>query len=507
MATRGLTRLAIFCILGSSLASCGGGGTSGNASPASVAALPGAVPRKTTSTSLATANPLPALTTTSDQTIGLQCSPEFTVSAGGYASCNVKWIEHINLNGGESIGGHFVASTHTFFVDNWESGFYAFDTTNPLSPTLDSVLSFDQGNLAAGVLVSAVENEETAVNDKVAFLSRTPTMDVAIIDVSNPKAMSILSTVPGAYDHTMRCVDNCAYAYGSYDGSSYTGGHLINATDPANPTMLADWSNLNGGIINVHDTTEIKPGLLATASNPVNFIDVSNPAVPTYMFSLPTTTEETGPTGLGPAQKGHVGHDVQWPRQGQDRWFLGQNEGAYVGLCAQYPPDGRTLYSYDTTGWESTHNFNMVGAYELVNGDNDEGVAGGSEEVDSHGSPSTAVVGTPEGCSAHWFDVNSNFNNGGLVVMASFAFGARLLNVAANGQIQQVGWFVPGGLADTVGVYWITDRSRRSRGPEAGLTEAIYLAPALARTDSAVSDRAVCRHHPGDRLVNCGAFL
>lgn len=420
--------------------------------------MPGAVQRSKASTTLSTVNALPPLATTSDQTFGLACSPEFTSSVGGYASCNIKWIEHINLNGGESIGGHFVASTHTFFVDNWESGLYAFDTTNPLSPTLDSTLSFDQGNLGAGVLVSSVENEETAVNNKVAFLSRTPTMDVAVIDVSNPKAMSILSTVAGAYDHTMRCVENCAYAYGSYDGSSYTGGHLIDATNPSNATKLADWSNLNGGIINVHDTTEIKPGLLATASNPVNFLDVSNPAAPTYMFSLPTTTEETGPTGLGPAQKGHVGHSVQWPRQGRDRWFLGQNEGAYVGLCAQYPPDGRTLYGYDTTGWESSHNFNMVGAYELVNGLGDEGVAGGPEAVDSHGSPSTAVVGTPEGCSAHWFDVNSNFDNGGLVVMASFAFGARLLNVTANGQIQQVGWFVPSGLADTVGAYWITDR-------------------------------------------------
>jgi len=463
MNSRELTQFALWCILASSLASCGGGGTSGNAAPAPGAPLLDAAQRtgtERTSSSAATSttNALPPLATTSDQTFGLSCSPEFTITAGGYASCNIKWIEHINLRGGESIGGHFVASTHTFFVDNWESGFYAFDTMNPLSPTLDSVLNVDQGNLPAGVLVSAVENEETAVNDKLAFLSRTPTKDVAVIDVSNPKAMSILSTVSGAFDHTMRCVDDCAFVYGSYDGSTYTGGHVIDATDPRNPKMLSDWSNLHGGIINVHDTTEIKPGLLATASNPVTFLDVSNPAAPKYIFSLPTTTEETGPTGLGPAQKGHVGHSVQWPRQGRDRWFLGQNEGAYVGLCSQYPPDGRTLYSYDTRDWERTHSFKLVGAYELVNGNGDESVNGGSEEVDSHGSPSTAVLGTPEGCSAHWFDVNPNFNNGGLAVMSSFAFGARLLNVAENGQIQQIGWFVPSGLADTVGVYWITNR-------------------------------------------------
>ena len=453
----------------------GGGGAASTPSPAagSTATPPGATPTpRATATAVSsaaaspspapgpstTSNALPALATTSDQTFGLPCSPEFTTTGGGYASCNMQWIEHINLNGGESIGAHYVASTHTYYVTNFESGFYAFDTTNPAAPVLDSTLSVDLGHLSAGAVVSAVENEETAVNDKVAFLSRTPSLDAAIIDVSNPKAMKVLSTVSGAYGHTMRCVDDCRYAYTAYDGLPYTGGHVIDATDPSNPKMLTDWTNLGGGITNVHDTTEIKPGMVASASNPVNFLDTTNPAAPTLMFSLPATAEETGTAGLGPAQKGHVGHSVMWPRQGADRFFLGQNEGIYVGLCSTYPADGRTLFNYDTTGWQATHNFSLLGSYELVNGTNDQGTAGGIEEVDSHGSPSTVTVGAPEGCSAHWFDINPNFNNGGLVAMSSFSFGVRLLNVASTGQVQQVGWFVPSGLADTVGVVWITDR-------------------------------------------------
>jgi hypothetical protein len=137
---------------------------------------------------------------------------------------------------------------------------------------------------------------------------------------------------------------------------------------------------------------------------------------------------------------------------------LGQSEGIYVGRCEQFPHDGRTLYSYDTTGWQTTHNFTMSGAYTLVMGNADQGTNGGVQEVDSNGNPSTIAVGTPEGCSTHWFDINSNFENGGLVAMASFSFGVRLLNVASNGQLQQVGWWVPSGISDTVGVYWVSPR-------------------------------------------------
>ena len=467
-----------------SLAACGGGATVGSGGAPPAASSPGVASTATPvtgttaspgaptpvpspgSTASATATPTavplqsgsdqPVGATTSDQTYGLPCSPEFTTTGGGYASCNVKWIEHINLNGGESIGATYVAATHTYYVTNFESGFYSFDTTNPLAPTLDQDLSIDLSAVTSGALISTVENEETAVNANVAIVSRTPLLDAAIIDVSNPKSMKIVSTVLNADGHTMACLDDCLYAYSAYQPGG-TAGHILDLTNPAAATLAGSWTPVVGNAM-THNLTEVHPGLVATASQPNSFLDTTDPLNPKLLFSLPTTAPEAEPIDMGPAQAGHMGHSVIWPRQGADKFFLGQSEGIYVGLCGTYPADGRTLYGYDTTGWQSTHTFGLTGAYTLVNGTNDQGAAGGLEAVDSHGSPSTAVVGAPEGCSAHWFDINPDFNNGGLVAMSSFAFGVRLLNVAANGQIQQIGWFVPSGLADTVGVRWITDR-------------------------------------------------
>ena len=92
-------------------------------------------------------------------------------------------------------------------------------------------------------------------------------------------------------------------------------------------------------------------------------------------------------------------------------------------------------------------------------GNADLGLAGGAEEIDSNGQPSTVAVGFL-GCATHWFDPHPNFYNGGLVAQSAFSFGVRVLNVAPSGQIQQVAWFVPSGTGggDTVDARWISDR-------------------------------------------------
>lgn len=57
----------------------------------------------------------------------------------------------------------------------------------------------------------------------------------------------------------------------------------------------------------------------------------------------------------------------------------------------------------------------------------------------------------------HWFEPHSSYRDGGLVAMAWYEHGVRMLNVKPDGQIEEVGWFVPvAGM--TSGVYWITDR-------------------------------------------------
>jgi hypothetical protein len=274
--------------------------------------------------------------------------------------------------------------------------------------------------------------------------------DALVLDTANPGNMTG-KAVAGAASHTHTCLDDCRWSYGS-------NGVIVDLRDPANPVLLPQkWTDLTGTPA-THDVTEIRPGLVVTASNPSMVLDTTDPAAPKALFALPKVETATAP--FGPAQAGRTGHNVVWPRQGADRWFLGGSEGAYDGRCELYPNEGRSLYLYDTAGWQTSRTFAPLARYTLVSGSADTGRQGGPAMVDSKGNPSVAEFGV-QGCSMHWFDANPDFFNGGLVAMASFSHGMRLLNVTGEGAIQQVGYFVPKGpvgYAMTVDVRWANDR-------------------------------------------------
>ena len=471
------------------LCACGGGATVGSPGsapmpgtslapatatpqPGTTTASPAPMPTATTSTGLSFAacgandaaldKDKPPCAGTSKSTVGTGCTPKFVVTAGGYSSCNIKWIAHFNLPP-TTIGGHYEPTTKRYFITNYETGFYAFDVSDPNNVKQLGNLLLDLSD-PTGLPISEVENEDTLATPGFAVVSNDVLRNAVVIDTHDPSHMRVLATVPGGNGHTMNCITNCSYVYST---EAEFGDNTIDMRDPANPKLLTPgWVQTIGGqnttatLLKVHDMTEIHTGLVATASDPVHFLDTTDPANPTLLFSLPQTPAETDESPDGPAQSGHIGHSLKWPRSGQDRFFLGQSEGIYDGRCELFQDDGRTLYSYDTTGWQTKHDFDLVGSYTLEMGDADEGLAGGVTEVDSNGNPSTVSVGFL-GCSSHWFEPQDNFADGGLVALSAFSFGVRLLNVSAEGRIQQIGYFVPvGGVhgADTVGVHWIGGR-------------------------------------------------
>ncbi len=76
-------------------------------------------------------------------------------------------------------------------------------------------------------------------------------------------------------------------------------------------------------------------------------------------------------------------------------------------------------------------------------------------------SNGTGADGSPPanglGCSAHWFEAHRTFNNGGLVALGSYEHGTRFVDVASNGKIKEVGYFMPWvGMAGAA--YWVTKR-------------------------------------------------
>jgi hypothetical protein len=365
-----------------------------------------------------------------------------------------------------TIGGHYVPELKTYFVSSYTTGVYAFNVADPNNVYQSGHLLVTLDDLTA-LPISDIQNEDTlATPSFVAVSDDYLTGDAIIIDVHDPTNMKVLATVPGGDGHTNNCISNsagvCQYDFTTEPNTGHTGDNAIDLTDPANPVLLPKWDTVFNGTLpgQIHDITEIHPGLIATASDPVTFLDTTNPLAPKVVFHVHQSTPETSQSEVPPAQNGHIGHSVKWPRSGADQFFLGQSEGTYDGRCELFQDDGRTLYSYDTTNWQSKHDFSLVGSYTLEMGDADEGLAGGVTLVDSNGNPSDVSVGFL-GCSTHWFEPHQNFNNGGLVALSGFAFGVRLLNVSAQGRIQQIGYFVPVGGphgADTVGVHWISDR-------------------------------------------------
>ena len=492
-------RTLTFIASASLVTACGGGATVGAPNnepvpvtslapgpPASAAPAPGAsasaspapspMSTATTSTGLSFAacgpndpaldSDKPPCASTSKTTVGTGCTPSFVVTAGGYSSCNIKWISHFNLPP-TSIGGHYVPELNTFFVTGYVSGLYAFDVTDPGNVKQRGNLLLSLGD-PTGLPISDIQNEDTLATPKIVVVSDDylPTGEAVVIDVHDPANMKVLATVPGGDGHTNNCISNaagaCQYDFTTEPNTGHTGDNAIDLTDPAHPVLLPKWDTVFNGTLpgQIHDLTEIHPGLVATASDPVTFLDTTNPLSPKVLFHLHQSPAETSQSQVPPAQNGHIGHSVKWPRLGQDQFFLGQSEGIYDGRCELFRDDGRTLYSYDTTGWQTKHDFNLVGSYTLEMGDGDEGLAGGVTEVDSNGNPSTVSVGFL-GCSSHWFEPNPNFDNGGLVALSAFSFGVRLLDVSSQGRIRQIGYFVPvGGAhgADTVAVYWIGGR-------------------------------------------------
>lgn len=61
------------------------------------------------------------------------------------------------------------------------------------------------------------------------------------------------------------------------------------------------------------------------------------------------------------------------------------------------------------------------------------------------------------GESSHWFDEHPRFDDGGLLALAWYSDGTRLVRVSKTGEMKEIGYFVPhGGI--TTASYWINDR-------------------------------------------------
>lgn len=319
-----------------------------------------------------------------------------------FASDNVEYIATVDLPGQSAgarrFGNHFYAITST--------GLYIFDVGRSEDPQL-------VGSLELEIDPHHLAPEDLETNGEVllvrgALAGGSPLL---VVDVRNPSSPRLIDTVPGAGDHTTSCLFRCRYAYGS-------SGSLLDLTDPDDARVSGNWATgLPAG--SVHDVTEVRPGILVTASDPVLVLDArADPAAPRVVAE-----------GRPPADR--YMHQAVWPRGGKDRFLIAGSEKEWTGVCT----DTRgTVMTFEAAG----SSFKLLDEY-------------GTDDV----IPTDGGWPAGTGCG-HWFDVHPGFRNGGSIAAGWYEHGVRFLSVSRTGIIEELGYFVPVG-GSTSAAYWIDD--------------------------------------------------
>jgi LVIVD repeat len=341
-------------------------------------------------------------------------------SAGGISTDNVEYITTVPFENGTATGARVFGNGKFLVVTTWKS-FSIYDISDPAAPAMLSVTPFaaDTANQGTGF---RFENEDVATNGKIMLFSESLPQNILwIYDIEDKTNPVLLSTVPGAGNHTTDCILNCKWGYGSE-------GTITDLRNPAKPKLMKEtWGDGTTAGNNGHDITEVAPGLVLTSTNPMMVLDArKDPLHPKEL-------------AISEQMPGFV-HSNLWPRDATDRWALSTGE-TWTPTETRCDEQSAGLSTHDTTNYKKTHSFKLVDTYRMANG------------MHADGNP---VTNAPFGCSSHWFDTHPDWNNGGVVAAGFYNHGTRFLQVDSKGKIKEVGWFLPHG-GGTSAAYWVND--------------------------------------------------
>ena len=334
-------------------------------------------------------------------------TPGSALPTPGFASDNIEWLGQVPLHA-DTAGAHlrdgymYVTSSHELTI---------YDIRKPESPAIVSTLPIPQQPYFA--------EEDVDTNGKILLIGTLS--QLVVVDVRDKARPAVLSTLSGADEHTVTCVLDCTWAYGSY-------GSIIDLRDPAKPRIAGDWKKaLPGGPGQQHDVTEVSPGMVVTSTETVWVLDArSNPAKPKVVA-----------TGTTP-DKRYV-HANLWPRQGKDRLLLVGGETSETGTgAACSDPKAGAFMTWDTAGWQTSKKLTLLDSYRPK----------------AVPAPDGGAVAYETYCS-HWFTTRPGWKDGGEVAVGWYEHGTRLLQVAKTGKISEIGYFVPAATTSSA-AYWVS---------------------------------------------------
>ena len=334
------------------------------------------------------------------------------------SSPNVEHVMHLK-QAGDGVGAKVVGNT--LFVTS-TTHISIFDVKNAESPVMLGALNLDV----------EWENEEVPTNgkllgvsassgckDPVAAVTAADTGCLNLYDVTDPAAIRFIKSVPGAGDHVSGCALDCTYFYGS-------SGTITDARDPANAQIVGNWIDVlseSAEFGSCHATREMAPGMIIGSCQPVVFFSIlpEHGGSPTKPALIATATNEDG----------RFIHSARWPNNARDKFLLIGGETNASGTCDDTVA---AFMSWDTGavvnqagGWNKGGAFTLVDEIRPTNG----------TYADGH-SPYNGL-----GCSVHWFSEHPTFYNGGLVALAEYENGTRLIQVTPEGKLIEQGYFLP----------------------------------------------------------------
>jgi hypothetical protein len=331
--------------------------------------------------------------------------PPMGPSVGGYSSDNVEFVknfpQHTDSAGGRKLGDYFYITT--------ERDLTIYDVSEPADPQQVGHLVLP----AFGTPVFTEEDPDT--NGEILLISNDGVL--MVIDVRDKANPAVLSTLEDADEHTVSCVLDCTWAYGS-------AGMIVDLRDPENPVLSEnDWQTAD--IESDHDVTEVSPGIILTSSQPLKLLDArQDPENPTVLASTPKIEDR-------------FTHANLWPRGGQDDYLLVGGEAVGPDCSANI---SASFSTWDARSWRETGTVTQVDEFRLAPGELTEGRA-----------PESSFC-------VHWFDEHPYYENGGLVAIGWYEHGTHFLKVGDDGKISEVGWFLGGG-GQASAAYWIDERT------------------------------------------------
>ena len=322
---------------------------------------------------------------------------------GGFASDNIEWIDFFPLHT-DSAGGVIEGK---FFYITTERDLVVYDISDPVAPAEVGRLIYPN----PGTFYFPEEDPET--NGEILLVSNGGVL--MVVDVEDKTNPTVISELEGVDEHTISCVLDCRYAWGSE-------GSVVDLRDPSKPKLIGNWMK-GTPVSSSHDVTEVAPGMVVSSSQPIALFDArKNPAKPKVL-------------AVAKSEDQRFNHSNLWPHSMKDRYLLMGGEAGGPG-CAE--DASASFMTWDTKGWRDSKTFKMVDQFRLANG-----------------LPTDGQSPAEQYC-VHWFTTHPDYDDGGLVAIAWYEHGTRLLNISSKGKIGDVGWFIPYA-GSTSAAYWVTD--------------------------------------------------